>query len=37
MSEYQHFEFRAIDRPLSRAQMDELRRYSSRARITPTE
>jgi hypothetical protein len=36
MSEYQYFEFQALDRPLTREQMDELRRYSTRARITPT-
>ena len=36
MSGYQYFEFQAIDQPLSRAQMDELRRWSSRARITPS-
>ncbi len=36
MSEYQYYEFQALDRPLTRAQMDELRSYSSRARITPT-
>jgi hypothetical protein len=36
VSEYQYYEFQAIDRPLTRAEMDELRRFSSRARITPT-
>ncbi len=36
MSEYQYFEFQAIDRPLSRKEMAELRSYSTRARITPT-
>src|SRR4051794_14325826 len=36
MSEYQYYEFRAVDRPLSRAEMDELRALSSRAEITPT-
>lgn len=36
MSEYQYYEFQALDRPLTRAQMDELRSLSSRARITPT-
>jgi len=35
MSEYQYYEFRSIDRPLSARQMDELRKVSSRARITP--
>jgi hypothetical protein len=36
MSEYQYFEFQAIDRPLSKKDMAELRSYSTRARITPT-
>jgi hypothetical protein len=36
MSEYQYFEFQALDRPLTREQMDELRRHSTRARITAT-
>lgn len=36
MSEYQYFEFQAIDRPLSKSAMAELRSYSTRARITPT-
>jgi hypothetical protein len=36
MSEYQYFEFQALNRPLTREQMEELRRYSTRARITPT-
>lgn len=36
MSEYQYFEFQAIDRPLTREQMAELRRWSSRAEITAT-
>jgi hypothetical protein len=36
MSEYQYYEFQALDRPLTQAQMDELRSHSSRARITPT-
>jgi len=35
MSEYQYYEFRAIDRPLTVKEMAELRSYSSRARITP--
>jgi len=35
MSEYQYYEFLAIDRPLDRAAQDELRSISSRARITP--
>jgi hypothetical protein len=36
MSEYQYYEFQAVDRPLTKKQMDELRAYSSRAHITPT-
>jgi len=36
MSEYQYFEFQAIDRALTDSEMRELRRYSSRATITPT-
>lgn len=36
MSEYQYYEFQAIDRPLTAKGMAELRSYSSRARITPT-
>ena len=36
MSEYQYYEFQAVDRPLSDKQMAELRRYSSRAQITPS-
>src|SRR5438105_7787541 len=36
MSEYQYYEFQAIDRPLTEKEMADLRRYSSRARITPT-
>lgn len=36
MSEYQYYEFQAIDRPLSEKEMRELRALSSRARITPT-
>src|SRR5215813_14164323 len=36
MSEYQYYEFRAIDRPLTKKQVGELRRYSSRAEITAT-
>ncbi|MFH1744304.1 MAG: hypothetical protein ABIH23_35325 [bacterium] len=35
MSEYQYYEFQAVDRPLTKKQMDELRKYSSRAQITP--
>ena len=36
MSEYQYYEFQAIDRPLSTKEMSELRSYSTRARITTT-
>ena len=36
MSEYQYYEFQAIDRPLSAKEMSELRSYSTRARITTT-
>ncbi len=36
MSEYQYYEFSAIDRPLSAREMNELRSYSTRAHITPT-
>jgi hypothetical protein len=35
MSEYQYYEFRAIDRPLTAKEMAELRACSTRARITP--
>ena len=36
MSEYQCYEFQAIDRPLTAKEMSDLRSYSTRARITPT-
>ncbi|MGH8633987.1 MAG: hypothetical protein ACRET7_07635 [Burkholderiales bacterium] len=36
MSEYQYYEFQAIDRPLTQSQMRELRGFSTRATITPT-
>jgi hypothetical protein len=36
MSEYQYYEFQAIDRPLDRAAQDAVRSVSSRARITAT-
>ncbi len=36
MSEYQYYEFQAIDRPLTEKEIAELRSYSTRARITPT-
>lgn len=35
MSEYQYYEFRAIDRRLTGDEMEELRSHSSRAEITP--
>ena len=35
MSEYQYYEFRALDQPLTKDQMAELRDLSSRAHITP--
>jgi hypothetical protein len=36
MSEYQYYEFQAVDRPLTHEEMREVRAYSTRARITPT-
>ena len=36
MSEYQYYEFQAIDRPLTERHIRELRRYSTRASITST-
>lgn len=36
MSEYQYYEFQAVDRPLTSKQMDDLHQYSSRAQITPS-
>lgn len=36
MSEYQYYEFQAVDRPLTDAEMREVRAYSTRARISPT-
>jgi hypothetical protein len=36
MSEYQYYEFQAIDRPLDRAAQEALRSISSRAKITTT-
>jgi hypothetical protein len=36
MSEYQYYEFRAVDRPLSSNEQGELRKISTRARITAT-
>ena len=36
MSEYQYYEFQAIDRPLTPKEMSVLRGFSTRARISPT-
>jgi hypothetical protein len=36
VSEYQYYEFVAIDRPLDERQLDEVRGLSTRAHITPT-
>lgn len=36
MSEYQYYEFQAIDRRLTETEMQRLRTYSTRAQITPT-
>ena len=36
MSEYQYYEFQAVDRPLTEREIGELRRYSTRATITST-
>jgi len=36
MSEYQYYEFLAVDRPLTAAEQGEVRQLSSRARITAT-
>jgi hypothetical protein len=36
VSEYQYYEFQAIDRPLTEREMATLRGFSSRATITPT-
>lgn len=36
MSEYQYYEFQAVDRPLTQAEMGELRAHSTRATITPS-
>lgn len=35
VSEYQYYEFQAVDRPLSKQEMTELRKVSTRAKITP--
>jgi hypothetical protein len=36
MSEYQYYEFQAIDRPLSEKEQAEVGSYSSRSEVTPT-
>jgi len=36
MSEYQYYDFRAVDRPLTKAELAALRSISTRAVITPT-
>jgi hypothetical protein len=36
MSEYQYYEFLAVDRPLTETEQDEVREFSSRAAITAT-
>ena len=36
MSEYQYYEFLAVDRPLTEGEMGELSGISTRADITPT-
>jgi hypothetical protein len=36
MSEYQYYEFLALDRPLTSNEMQQLRAFSTRAMITPT-
>jgi hypothetical protein len=36
VSEYQYYEFQAIDRPLTTREMAQLRQFSSRATITPS-
>lgn len=37
MSEYQYYEFQAVDRPLTPQEIAELRAISTRARITPSQ
>jgi len=36
MSEYQYYEFKAVDNPLTKKDMQALRNLSTRATITPT-
>ncbi len=35
MSEYQYYEFMAIDRPLTEVEQSKMRKISSRAQVTP--
>ena len=37
MSEYQHYAFAAVDRPLTPDEMAELRALAKRATLTPTQ
>ena len=37
MSEYQYYEFQAIDRPLTAKEQQEIKALSSRAQVTPTQ
>jgi hypothetical protein len=37
MSEYQYYEFQAIDRPLTAKEQDEIRKHSSRVKLTSTQ
>lgn len=37
MSEYQYYEFQAIDRPLTQKEQDEIRKRSSRVQLTPNQ
>ena len=36
MSEYQYYEFKAIDRPLTDREIRAIRRITTRAELTPT-
>lgn len=37
MSEYQYYEFQAIDRPLTKQEQDDIRELSSRVQLTPNQ
>ena len=37
MSEYQYYEFQAIDRPLTAKEQEQIKALSSRAQVTPTQ